>query len=88
MSKLIQYRTELIAGAVITLLLLVIGSLVGQGILKSERDAYERGARAVIIHTRCRGQLPSLAYLQRAFRWGEPHSCEDVQRIETSDPGS
>jgi hypothetical protein len=82
MAKFSRYRTEIVAGLLVTVVLLSIGSLVGRGILKSEQDAYERGARAAIIHSRCRGSFPSLPYIQRAFRWGETQSCEDVQEVE------
>ena len=82
MAHLMQYRPGVIAGLFVAVMLLLIGSLVGQGILKSERDAYERGARTAIMHARCRGVLPSLAYLQRAFQAGEPQTCADVLKLE------
>jgi hypothetical protein len=88
MAILSAYRTGVIVGLVMTVVLLVIGSLLGQSILKSEQDAYERGARAAIIHSRCRGTFPSVSFLQRAFRWGEPQTCEDVRRVETSSADS
>lgn len=84
MKKLTRYRTEIVAGLLITVVLLSIGSVVGQGILRTEQEAYERGARAAIIHSRCRGSFPSLIYLQRAFRWGDLQSCDDVQEVEGS----
>jgi hypothetical protein len=84
MSSMGQYRTQILAGLFITVLLLAIGSLVGQGILKTEQDAYERGARAAILHSVCRGSLPTLGYLQRAFRWGDPQTCADVQELDAS----
>jgi hypothetical protein len=82
MKKLTRYRTEIIAGLLVTVVLLSIGSLAGTGILRSEQDAYERGARAAIIHSRCRGSFPSLIYLQQAFRWGDLQSCNDVREVE------
>jgi hypothetical protein len=82
MKKLTRYRTEIIAGLLVTVVLLSIGSLAGTGILRSEQDAYERGARAAIIHSRCLGSFPSLIYLQRAFRWGDLQSCNDVREVE------
>jgi hypothetical protein len=84
MANLNKYRTEILAGLFITLVLLAIGSLVGQGILRTEQDAYERGARAAIMHSVCRGSLPTLSYLQRAFHWGDPQTCEEVQQLDSS----
>jgi hypothetical protein len=79
-----RYRTGVTVALVIAVVLLVIGSSVGRGIIRSEQDAFERGARAVIMHARCRGGVPSTEYLQRAFRSGEPQSCADVFRLERS----
>ena len=84
MKKLTRYRTEIVAGLLVTAVLLSIGSLVGNGILRSEQEAYERGARAAMVHSRCRGTLPSLTYLQQAFRWGDIQNCADVRDVEGS----
>jgi hypothetical protein len=86
MAKFSRYRTEIVAGLMVTVVLLSIGSLVGHGILRSEQEAYERGARAAIIHSRCRGTFPSIPYIQRAFRWGETNSCDDVQEVDGTKP--
>ena len=84
MTSLKPYRTGVMVGLCTALVLLAIGSLVGQGIMRSELDAYERGARTAIMHARCRGHVPSQEYLQRAFQSGEPQSCADVLLLERS----
>lgn len=79
-------RTGVKAGIIASLLVLTvlisIGLFVGRGVLKSERDAYERGAWIAVIHAKCRGTSPTAAFLNHAFAWGDPRNCDDLQQID------
>ncbi len=76
------YKAGILAGLLVLTVLISIGLFVGRGVLKSERDAYERGAWIAAIHAKCRGTFPTEAFLNHAFAWGDPRTCEDLQRID------
>ena len=81
---LTHLQSGVIAGLLLTMMLVVIGLFVGQSLLKTEREAYERGVRMAVMHSRCRGAPPSAEYVARAFAWGDPKTCEEVQKIDRS----
>ncbi len=81
---LTHFQSGVIAGLLLVTMLIVIGLFVGQSLLKTEREAYERGVRMAVMHARCRGTFPSAAYVARAFGWGDPKTCEEVQKIDRS----
>jgi hypothetical protein len=81
-------QSGVIAGLLLTTMLVVIGLFVGQSLLKTERQAYERGVRMAAMHSRCRGTLPAADYITRAFAWGDPKTCEEVQKIDRSQTGT
>ncbi|MGH7236461.1 MAG: hypothetical protein ACREIO_08765 [Nitrospiraceae bacterium] len=85
---LTHLQSGVIAGLLLTTMLVVIGLFVGQSLLKTEREAYERGVRMAAMHAQCRGTLPSAEYVTRAFTWGDPKTCEEVQRIDRSRTGT
>jgi len=86
--RLTHLQGGVIAGLLLTTMLVVIGLFVGQSLLKTEREAYERGVQMAAMHSRCRGTLPSADYVTRAFAWGDPKTCEDVQKIDRSQTGT
>jgi len=75
-------KAGIIAGLLVLTVLISIGLFVGRGVLKSERDAYERGAWIAVIHAKCRGTFPTEAFLKHAFSWGDPRNCDDLQQID------
>ncbi|MBI4401325.1 MAG: hypothetical protein HY581_06820 [Nitrospirae bacterium] len=79
--QLKPFQGGVVTGLLLATFLVGIGLFVGQGLLKSERDAYERGAWIAVIHSQCRGNFPSPAYLSKAFKWGDPKTCDEVQKI-------
>ena len=81
---LTHFQSGVIAGLLLVTMLVVIGLFVGQSLLRTEREAYERGVRMAIMHSRCRGGFPSVDYVGRAFAWGDPKTCEEVQKIDRS----
>ena len=85
---LTHLQSGVMAGLLLTTMLVVIGVFVGQSLLKTEREAYERGVRMVGMHSRCRGTLPSAEYVMRAFAWGDPKTCEEIQQIDRSRTGT
>ena len=85
---LTHLQSGVIAGLLLTTMLVVIGLFVGQSLLKTEREAYERGVRMAAMHAQCRGTLPSAEYVTRAFASGDPKTCEEVQKIDRSRTGT
>lgn len=79
---LTHLQSGVIAGLLLTTMLVVIGLFVGQSLLKTEREAYERGVRMAVRHSQCRGAPPSAEYVARAFAWGDPTTCEEVLKID------
>jgi len=86
MVELTRFRGGVIAGLLLVTMLVVIGLFVGQSLVRTEREAYERGVRMAVMHARCRGGVPSADYIGRAFAWGDPKTCEEVQQIDRSRP--
>jgi len=76
------FKAGIIAGLLALTVLISIGLFVGRGVLKSERDAYERGVWIAVIHAKCRGTFPTEAFLNHAFVWGDPRNCKDLQQID------
>jgi len=85
---LTHWQSGVIAGLLLTTMLVVIGLFVGQSLLKTEREAYERGVRMAVMHSRCRGTFPPAGYVARAFAWGDPKTCEEVQKLDRSRTGT
>ncbi|MDE3118559.1 MAG: hypothetical protein KGL03_06025 [Nitrospirota bacterium] len=77
-----DFRGWLVPGLLVTVILLAMGLAFGRGLLQGERDAYERGVAMTVLHQQCRGSVPTPEYVDRAFAWGDPKSCADLQRIE------
>lgn len=77
-----DFRSWLVPGVLVTVILLAMGLAFGRGLLQGERDAYERGVAMTVLHQQCRGSVPTSEYVDRAFAWGDPKSCADLQRIE------
>ncbi len=75
-------RHAVMAGLVMIIVLMGIGFLAGRGLVRYERDAYERGARLAAVYFGCRGAFPSPRYLERAFTWGDPTSCAEVDKAD------
>lgn len=82
--ELTRFPGGVIAGLMLVTMLVVIGVFVGQSLVRTEREAYERGVRMVVMHARCLGGVPSADYVGRAFAWGDPKTCEEVLKIERS----
>jgi hypothetical protein len=76
------YKAGIIAGLLLVTLLISLGLFLGRGVLKSERDAYERGAWIAGLYAKCRGTFPTEAFLTHAFAWGDPRTCEELQEID------
>ncbi|MGH7255064.1 MAG: hypothetical protein ACREI3_04735 [Nitrospirales bacterium] len=77
-----QLRRGWIIGLLMVGLLIAIGLITGRSLLTAERQAYDRGARVTAQYLQCRERLPPQAFLEQAFAWGDPNSCEDVDAIE------
>lgn len=75
-------RSWLLSGVLVTGMLLAMGLSFGQGLLRDERAAYERGAAFAALHHHCRGVFPSAGYADRAFSWGDPKTCADLRKID------
>ena len=75
-------RKEVVIGLLLAAVLLGIGLLVGQSVIKREREAYVRGAGVAELHHRCRQAYPSEGFLGNAFLWGDPKTCEDIGTVE------
>ena len=75
-------RHAVMAGLVVIVVLMGIGFLTGRGLIGYERDAYERGARLASVYFECRGIFPSPQYLERAFTWGDPKNCAEVDKVD------
>lgn len=75
-------KAGIVAGLLVVTFLISIGLFLGRGVLKSERDAYERGAWIAILYAKCRGTFPTEAFLNYAFSWGDPRTCEELQEID------
>ncbi len=82
--QLTHFQSGVVAGLLLATMLVVIGLFVGQSLLKTEQKAYARGVRLAVMHAPCRGTFPSTGYVGRAFAWGDPKNCEDVQKIDES----
>ncbi|MFM8551494.1 MAG: hypothetical protein ACKOCD_04150 [Nitrospiraceae bacterium] len=82
-----ELRGWLLSGLLVTVMLLAIGLSLGRGLLEGERTAYERGAALARLHHHCRGTFPSAQYVARAFSWGDPKTCAEIQKIDVQ-PGS
>ncbi len=77
-----QMKAGLTAGILVITLLIAIGVFVGKGLVKAERAAYERGAQLAALYYQCRQTFPRPAFLEEAFSWGDPKTCEDVDSVE------
>jgi hypothetical protein len=75
-------KSWLLSGALVTLVLVAVGLSFGRGLLQNERGAYERGAAVAALHYACRGLFPSTGYVERAFSWGDPKTCSDIEKID------
>ncbi|MBM4132703.1 MAG: hypothetical protein FJ245_02945 [Nitrospira sp.] len=75
-------RGWLVPGVLATLVLLAIGLSLGRGLLQGERAAYERGVAIATLYYHCRGAFPSARYLERAFSWGDPKTCAEIQQVD------
>lgn len=85
---LTRFQSGVLAGLMLVTMLVVIGVFMGQSLLRAERAAYERGVRMAVMHAGCRGRFPSADYVARAFAWGDPRTCEEVQMIDRSRTGA
>lgn len=77
-----QMKAGLIAGILVITLLIAIGVFAGRGLVKVERAAFERGAQVAALYYQCRQTFPKGAFLEEAFSWGDPKTCEDVDSVE------
>ncbi len=77
-----DFRGWFVPGVLVAVILLAIGLAFGRGLLQGERNAYERGVAMTALHQQCRGSAPTSEYVDRAFAWGDPKSCADLQKIE------
>ncbi len=80
--KLAAVRKDVLAGLMLVVLLVAVGLVVGQGLIRKEREAYARGAAMAQLYFSCRQDFPSMDFAERAFAWGQPVVCEDLHRIE------
>jgi hypothetical protein len=72
----------------ITVVLMTIGLMLGRGLLKGEREAYERGAAVARLYYECRAAFPSTYYLDLAFSKGDPATCAEVERVDAKKSAS
>lgn len=85
--KLAGVRKEVLAGLMLVVLLVAVGIVVGQGLVREEREAYTRGAALARLYFSCRQNFPSVEFIERAFAWGEPANCADLVRIDAPGRG-
>jgi hypothetical protein len=78
----LQLRSWIVPGLLLTSLLVGIGLLLGQSFLQNERAAYERGAAIAALHFHCRGTFPAAADLARIFSLGGPKTCTDLDKMD------